>query len=223
MSIQRQRKASRARDAWRAYERTAPNSSKKQIALRWEAMWSASDFSWAGLADAGWELGENASPAQKLKRWRAPPDFPNNAEGEGKMPTGATAKASRWKKATVQDYWRWSFGVGDGPTRLLTDEELEDLGLLVADERGVLWHLLHSSQTASNAALLTAIGIPVDDESVAELDAAFGRPLQDKSALVPIIHARLKNATPPDFKMSPVFTTEFASFVCNWLALASMA
>jgi hypothetical protein len=175
-------------------------------------MWSASDFSWAGLADAGWELGENASPAQKLKRWRAPPDFPKNAEGEGKRPTSATAKASRWKKATLQDYWRWSFGVADGPIRLLTDGELKDLGLLVADEQGVLWHLLHSPQTASNSALLTAIGIPVDDQSVAELDAAFGRPLQDKSALVPIIQARLKSASAPEFKRSPLFTTEFASF-----------
>ncbi|MEM8636302.1 MAG: pentapeptide repeat-containing protein, partial [Pseudomonadota bacterium] len=119
----------------------------------WEAMWIAADFSWAGLADAGWERGDKANRAQELKRWRAPTNFPWGGAVHGE---GETA----WKKATLQDYWRWSLGLGDhaGKGRLLSDADLIDRGLL-KEVDGKLFHLIHcaDSQLAAPDTLWTLI------------------------------------------------------------------
>ena len=112
-----------------------------EVKALWLELWEACDFSWDGLADAGWERGDDAIFAQHLKRWRAPADFP----GPGKLHgTGETA----WKEASLQDYWRWSIGapgwehVPAEDYRLLTDEELKQAGLLV-ERDGVWFHALH--------------------------------------------------------------------------------
>ena len=126
----------RAQDAaFRAWENRPRDAGREETDRLWEAMWTAADFSWDGLADAGWELGSRASQAQKLKRWRAPADFPGRGKVSGE---GETA----WKEATLQDYWRWSIGIVGGKPRLLTDRDLITKGLLVSFNGG-LWHILH--------------------------------------------------------------------------------
>ncbi|UUX51777.1 pentapeptide repeat-containing protein [Nisaea acidiphila] len=110
----------------------------------WEAMWEAADFSWEGLADAGWGRKDGPNAAQVLKRWRAPADFPGGGEthGEGEI---------AWKEATLQDYWRWSLGYeGDERgTRRLSDNELRIADLLLKAPDGTLWHRLHLRPDAS--------------------------------------------------------------------------
>ncbi|MEL6318369.1 MAG: hypothetical protein AAFR16_12115, partial [Pseudomonadota bacterium] len=121
---------------------------KDEIDALWEAMWRAADFSWAGLADAGWERGTyEANEAQRLKRWRAPADFPGDGRVHGE---GDTA----WRQSNLQEYWRWSrFAPGfAGEDRLLSDEELTRAGLLIEAE-GVLWHVLHRPGLRASVAL----------------------------------------------------------------------
>lgn len=117
----------------------ADMDSLKQAAMaEWEAKWEAVDFSWEGLADAGWELDDQASEAQKLKRWRAPAHYP----GGGAV---RVVGADTWREASLQDYWRWSIGItDDNPSRLLSDEELLQKGLIERDTNGKLWHVLHT-------------------------------------------------------------------------------
>jgi len=116
-----------------------------EIRELWIAYWEACDFSWAGLADAGWDRagtephnkgapGRGANFAQTLKQWRAPADFPGGGKVHG---AGETA----WKEATLQDYWRWT-PLPEGGWRKTSDKTLVDLGLLV-EKNGVLWHALH--------------------------------------------------------------------------------
>jgi hypothetical protein len=120
--------------------RKRPKSYAERLAL-WEKLWTAVDFSWTGLADAGWERGDNANRAQKLKRWRAPPDFPGGGlvQGEGD---------AAWRPASLQDYWRWiptegwTKAQGWGAGRLATDKELKALGLLVEAD-SAWWFALH--------------------------------------------------------------------------------
>ena len=113
----------------------------------WWPMWLAADFSWEGLADAAWDETV-PTEAQKLKRWRAPVSLPlvTSVVGEGE---------TAYKQATLQDFWRWSPGVVDPGTgvgrssRLLTDKELVDLGLLIEVD-GVLWHALHCLEVVAS-------------------------------------------------------------------------
>lgn len=136
-----------------------------EIVPLWEAMWQTFDFSWGGLADAGWERGTGANDAQKLKRWRAPADFPGGGAVQGE---GATV----WKQANLQDYWRWSIGITEEawPGRLLSDEELRAQGLL-REVDGRLFHLIHCAD--------------------ADIYQAFGR----NSTLARLVRARLEAAS----------------------------
>lgn len=135
--------------------------SLKQAAIaEWEEEWEAMDFSWEGLADAGWGLGNRASEAQKLKRWRAPVDFPGGGAVQGE---GDSAR----KEATQQDFWRWSIGItDDDPTRLLSDEELLEKGLLERDKHGKLWHAIHRTEANVSPALL-------QDALLARINSAY--------------------------------------------------
>jgi len=129
--------------AWDAYhnrDRKMPYAEARQL---WEAMWDACDFSWEGLADAGWERGEDANEAQKLKRWHAPEEFPV----DGRVQSEGRASI----EASLQDYWRWTPNnllphEAQRPTwahgRLANDDELAALGLLVAAD-GKAWYALH--------------------------------------------------------------------------------
>lgn len=135
--------------------RKRPKPFAEQRAL-WEAMWAAADFSWDGLADAGWEREYGANPAQVLKRWRAPVEFPCGELAED--------LDAAFREATLQDYWRWvpnpdwtedqSWAGG----RLASDDDLKALGLLVEVD-GRLWHALHRPEARIDAAdaLATAI------------------------------------------------------------------
>ena len=124
-----------------AFQQRPRDASREEIDRLWEAMWRAIDFSWDGLADAGWELGDDASQAQRLKRWRAPLSFPGGGRVHG-------AGESAWKEASLQDYWRWSLGApgfeGAGPDahRLLEDQELRAAGLFVQRD-GRWFHAVH--------------------------------------------------------------------------------
>lgn len=129
--------------AFAAWDKRPRDASREETDPLWRAMWDAADFSWDGLKDAGWELGSNSSAAQDLKRWRAPADFPGGGDIHGK---GKTA----WKKATLQDYWRWSIGIVEGEPRLLTDDALIAAGLLV-DIDGKRWHVLHRPEVTADA------------------------------------------------------------------------
>ena len=125
-----------AYDEWRELVLDLPKDEAEKL---WKQAWAEVDFSWNGLADAGWELGESASDAQKIKRWRAPADFP----GAGKLHGHGTGT---WRESTLQEYWRCSFGTSESNAsrfRLLTDVELREIGLLVEDDAGIAWHLLH--------------------------------------------------------------------------------
>jgi hypothetical protein len=128
--------------------RPSPYAERRRL---WEVVWSASDFSWDGLAAAAWERGEDANPAQQLKQWRAPPDFP----GGGAL-VGADADAFR--QASLQDYWRWvpnpgwSSDQGWAGGRLADDEELRALGLLLEVD-GALWHRMHRPEARASVAL----------------------------------------------------------------------
>lgn len=68
-----------ALDAWDRRDRAAPPAGQAPL---WAALWQSCDFSWEGLADAGWEWGDGANAAQALKRW-----------DDG-------------SRRTLQDYWR---------------------------------------------------------------------------------------------------------------------
>ncbi|MEM9376413.1 MAG: pentapeptide repeat-containing protein [Pseudomonadota bacterium] len=129
-------------------DQTAPFD---EAANRWLAQWRNLDFSWDGLAQADWDEDPNIGAG--LKCWRAPIAFP----GSGKL-VGQGEDA--YIQATLQDYWRWSYGlnqfgpydnIGETPI-LLSDQELLDAGLLVEwDNR--LWHILHRPETSLEAAV----------------------------------------------------------------------
>lgn len=137
-----------ATTAWNAYHQNLRAEKQTAHAL-WTDMWSAVDFSWAGLTDGNWGADEphawsfranDAHSWQIFKRWHAPLDFPSSAPIRG---TGGNA----FREATLQDYWRWVPNEGsnirswaDG--RLASDEELEKIGLLVRRD-GALWHAVH--------------------------------------------------------------------------------
>ncbi len=119
--------------AWRERDRGLPREEADRV---WEAAWTALDFSWEGLADAGWERGEEANEAQRLKRWRAPADLPGdgNLHGEG---------AIAWRESTLQEYLRWS------PAKtgeLLTNSQLRASHLLIPDGENRLWHAVHTPE-----------------------------------------------------------------------------
>lgn len=103
----------------------------------WEILWKTCDFSWEGLSDAGWSRLDDANFSQKLKRWRAPIDFP----GSGAVHHVADKS---WKEASLQDYWRWSRS-RDGTidaNALASDAELQSAGLLREFE-GKSYHVAH--------------------------------------------------------------------------------
>ncbi len=116
-----------------------------QLVDDWRTDWRNSDFSWDALADADWSMGSQS--VENPKCWRAPLDFP----GHGKL-VGSGDNA--YIQASLQDYLRWSWGLGavgevtglaEQPI-LLTDQDLIDAGLLTEwDNR--LWHILHLPDT----------------------------------------------------------------------------
>lgn len=126
-----------ARQAHRALIAQEADAAPEALDVCWEALWEACDFSWSGLADAGWERydptphADAATFAQKLKRWRAPAWFPASGRTHG-------AGALAWKEATLQDYWRWAAG----RRTLQSDEALLQAGLLVSDGAS-LRHVVH--------------------------------------------------------------------------------
>ncbi|MEL7481666.1 MAG: pentapeptide repeat-containing protein [Pseudomonadota bacterium] len=165
---------------------------KEDIDTLWEAMWQAADFSWQGLADAGWDRGPLANAAQKLKRWRAPADFPGGGpvQGEGE---------ARWKQATLQEYWRWSLGLepGGASPRLLTDDELTELGLLKTFD-GVTYHLLHCPGVQLSAGR-DRLGIGTDRGNAAALarpEDGSGGEAAAAGQLVGMLEARLRLPQP---------------------------
>mgnify|MGYP003109926026 CR=1 FL=1 len=173
--------------AFEAWHRPPRDRGPEDTDALWEAMWETCDFSWEGLADAGWERGDKANEAQKLKRWRAPANFPGGGtiHGEGE---------AAWKEATLQDYWRWSLGFeGDARgERLLSDRELEEAGLLVSGADGALWHRLH---LRPDAVLDPDTGLD-EDSPVADMrSAAPGEGAEKNGAggggLTPMLLARL--------------------------------
>ncbi len=113
-------------------------------AEKWLARWRRLDFSWAGLAEANWNAGTGEDA---VKCWRAPVEFPADLPI---LQDGDTA----YKQASLQDYWRWSFGFEglipnldlNAPPRQLSDEELIAAGLLVRWDNQ-LWHILHRPET----------------------------------------------------------------------------
>jgi hypothetical protein len=117
-----------------------PKPCKEQEEL-WQRLWEVVDFSWQGLADAGWERREHANEAQKLKRWQAPPDFRNGGIEVGK-------DEGAYIQATLQDYWRWlpnedwTADQGFAGGRLLSDKELNQHQLLV-EPYGKVYHAIH--------------------------------------------------------------------------------
>jgi len=191
----------RVRAAFEAYERgrTVPGEDGKprkpkpldEITPLWEAMWIAADFSWAGLADAGWDRGDRANLAQKLKRWRAPADFPGGGalQGEGE---------AAWKPASLQDYWRfavWRAGGGADraaydPARI--DEAMAAAGLLVPVD-GRLFFALHVPGMRLSVALDTG-GEDVDLRSNAGAQASEGQG-GEGAALARLLAACLASAT----------------------------
>lgn len=127
-------------NAWDARDHRL--AAERNIAA-WEAMWAEADFSWEGLADAGWELGDAAGPAQQLKRWRAPMRFPTDAPTRG-------SRDDVYRCASLQDYLRLAGSAAEDDLRLLTDEELISAGLLT--KRGdALWHVLHDPEVRLDA------------------------------------------------------------------------
>jgi hypothetical protein len=117
-----------------------PKPYEEQVEL-WKRMWDVVDFSWQALEDAGWQRANDANDAQKLKRWKAPPNFPN-----GGVVLGEGDRA--YIQATLMDYWRWfpnedwTADQGFAGGRLLSDTELIKHGLLV-EPRGRLFHAIH--------------------------------------------------------------------------------
>ncbi len=64
----------------------------------WVKRWEEAVFSWTGLAHANWDVRSGGTPAQRLKRWRAPARFP----GAGAVVVGEGEGAH--KQASLQDY-----------------------------------------------------------------------------------------------------------------------
>ena len=142
----------------------------EEITPLWEAMWAAADFSWAGLANAGWDRADDveddeddtedaevtgkANAAQTLKRWRAPIAFPGGGAVVGE---GETA----YKQATLQDYWRFIFwlaagGEASGPwDPAAIDDTMATCGLLQTRPDGRIFHALHCSDMQLSLALET--------------------------------------------------------------------
>ena len=121
------------KDALEAWDnRDTSKLSQDEIVALWEDMWKACDFSWEGLADAGWERDDRKNDVQLFKQWRAPTKGPIKTEAEDPY----------WHEATLQDYWRWSAGVPEYADQdlLLNDEQLETAGLLKRID-GKLWHI----------------------------------------------------------------------------------
>jgi len=117
----------------------------ENLAEEWLADWRNLDFSWDGLARAEWASGPGAT--DNLKCWRAPLSFPGN----GKL-VGQGDRA--YIQATLQDYWRWSYGLDrfgefenlDDQSILLSDDDLLEAGLLT-EWNGSLWHIAHRPET----------------------------------------------------------------------------
>ena len=126
----------------------------EEITPLWEAMWATADFSWAGLANAGWDRADEANSAQHLKRWRAPIAFPGGGAVVGE---GETA----YKQATLQDYWRFIFwsaagGEASGPwDPAAIDDAMATRGLLQTRPDGRIFHALHCSDVQLSVALDT--------------------------------------------------------------------
>ena len=151
-------------------------AAKEDISALWEAMWEACDFSWHGLADAGWardSFEENA--ARELKRWRAPLEV----LGAGDFATAGHEGVA--DMLTLQDYWRWSLGVPgfENENRLLTDEELKREGLLV-ERQGRLYFALHDTESDASehptlsAMILARLAAAPGDQGVKK-DAPYSR------------------------------------------------
>lgn len=117
----------------------------ENLAEEWLADWRNLDFSWNGLSQAEWASGP--ASVDNPKCWRAPLNFPGN----GKM-VGQGDKA--YIQATLQDYWRWSYGLSkfgefenlDEQSILLSDDDLLEAGLLT-EWNGALWHIAHRPET----------------------------------------------------------------------------
>lgn len=89
---------------------------------KWIEMWRELNPTWQGLSNN-----------KKLCSYpiRVPDHFPSHRP-----------QSSDGRFTNLQDYWRWSLGV-DEENRLLSDEEMFSLGLLV-DVDGEIYHLLHA-------------------------------------------------------------------------------
>ncbi len=135
-------------------DKTRPKTNEERHAL-WLELWKACDFSWDGLADAGWAHGHNTNYAQKLKSWKAPASLPIDGPIYGKV-------ENRWKPASLQDYWRYT-QLPDGSWRDEIDT-FKSLGLLT-EENGVVqfcvfnenFVLSSSGESAASSAFLTEI------------------------------------------------------------------
>ncbi|MCW3848096.1 pentapeptide repeat-containing protein [Sphingomonas sp. LB-2] len=161
--------------AWEAYGQRYRQIPYADLCQMWETLWATCDFSWAGLADAGWERGDEANEAQKLKRWLAPADFPGEGRvhGEGEL---------AWREATLQDYWRWvplrrsaskpSTTLGRWAGKLLSDAELIKLGALTEID-GSLWHSIHCADFDLDADTKIFDGLRLRIENSAESSLDF--------------------------------------------------
>ncbi|WP_193171688.1 pentapeptide repeat-containing protein [Nisaea nitritireducens] len=167
-----------AANAWRSRPKDLPAHARAAL---WEAMWEAYDFSWNGLADAGWERGDKANEGQRLKRWRAPVGVPGTGPVHGHS-------SAAWKEATLQDYWRWSIGIGQiSPgAPMLSDFALHNAGLLVEDSTGTLWHILHlrSDATHDKDATQPRLQRTTQDGSAEYRESEGGSPSRNPHALV---------------------------------------
>ncbi len=109
-------------DDVKAAEQRYDNVSSENKEAAWLEFWHARDFTWSGKSEKF---------ALKTEMVEVPASFPDGREAEGEF-----------KTVTLQNYWRWSIGLG-GEERLLTDEEMREAGLLVEVD-GEAYHLIHA-------------------------------------------------------------------------------
>ncbi|WP_375210473.1 pentapeptide repeat-containing protein [Hyphomonas jannaschiana] len=100
--------------------------------------WQQQDFSWDGKSIYGALLDTKKFGVS------VPPSFPDGVDNDGTR-----------KTVSLKDYWRWSIGL-DGEERLLSDSELENLGLLV-EVGGTRYHLIHAPHFDKKSSHLLAI------------------------------------------------------------------
>ena len=194
-----------AAEAWKIFRDRDQTLPSKDSKILWESMWRAFDFSWEGLRNANWEGQDPDSRWRTIKRWRAPADFPKDSPIE-------QSGAFVWKKATLQDYWRWvSFDLlrtledaeeevstqtkadlswSDG--RLASDAELLKLGLLIEVD-GVLWHAVHHPEVVVSQLDATFCN-EINDQDVS--CAESGHSHRHGSALWEALFCRLKLSNP---------------------------